>query len=115
MLALSVRPPFAQLIIDGIKKIENRTWVPRKYGEAILCQEIVIHQSGPNGAGLGIVNILEFLRPNDAIKKMPDQKEYISGPWCWVLRVQEKWDKPIPAKGKLGLWDWDGRKPQEAK
>jgi hypothetical protein len=42
MKVLSIKQPFASLIIEGIKDIENRTW---KLPEAIKGQRVLIHAS----------------------------------------------------------------------
>lgn len=43
MKAITIKQPWASLIVHGIKNIENRTWpCPKKY----LGQRVLIHSSG---------------------------------------------------------------------
>ena len=43
MKAITIKQPWASLIVHGIKDIENRTWsCPKKY----LGQRLLIHSSG---------------------------------------------------------------------
>jgi len=43
MKAITIKQPWASLIVHGIKDIENRTWpCPKKY----LGQRVLIHASG---------------------------------------------------------------------
>lgn len=45
MKAISIKQPWASLIVHGIKDIENRTWVcPKKY----IGQRVLIHASAKN-------------------------------------------------------------------
>lgn len=46
MKAISIKQPWASLIVHGIKDIENRTWAcPKKY----IGQRVLIHASGSHG------------------------------------------------------------------
>jgi activating signal cointegrator 1 len=33
--------------------------------------------------------------------------DYRPGRWAWLLDNIKRLDQPVPAKGKLGLWEWD--------
>ena len=35
--------------------------------------------------------------------------DYAPGRYAWILRDIKRLSKPIPAKGMLGLWEWDQR------
>lgn len=46
MKAITIKQPWASLIVHGIKDIENRTWTcPKKY----IGQRVLIHASGSHG------------------------------------------------------------------
>lgn len=32
---------------------------------------------------------------------------YANGRWAWILSDVKCFERPIPAKGSLGLWNWD--------
>jgi hypothetical protein len=40
--------------------------------------------------------------------------DFTPGRFAWILDDVRKLDEPIPAKGRQGLWDWDGA-PEEAR
>lgn len=127
MKALSVRQPWAWLIVSGCKDIENRSWVTSFRGR------IAIHASkkfstwewvratmlirfcrieGPMelfsgglpkkdeldfGAIVGTVEVVDCVTSSDS--------PWFAGPYGFALRKPFEC-KPIPAKGMLGLWEW---------
>lgn len=44
MKALSIRQPFAQLIVDGLKTIETRTWDTTYRGDLLICAAQNLHR-----------------------------------------------------------------------
>jgi len=150
MKAISVKQPWASLIVEGIKPIENRTWpCPEKY----IGQRVLIHASGKmdfanplsalndsqrlcfptpesrhkllddsttRSAIIGSVQIVDCVVNHHSIwaeKTNPievclngiplyhvTQKEGVI--YNWVLAHPIKFPEPIPAKGKLGFWDF---------
>ena len=127
MKALSIRQPWAALIITGKKTIEIRTWRPRRLE---LPQRILIHagkkvdrdflqefgmtEDLPRGALLGealITDILKYdtrdkwLEDLDRHKNPPDR--FQDGLYGFVLIDQKEYVKPIPWKGRLGFFDID--------
>lgn len=97
--ALSVRAPWAGLIVAGAKRIENRTWRTRHRGP------IWIHESGRDGRGLlGIATVVDVLPVDEARRRVPGQHRYTEGPWCWVLADPVPLPTPIPCPGALSLW-----------
>lgn len=99
MKALSVKPPWAELIISGKKKIENRNWKTNYRGK------LAIHECGENGRGIiGHVELVDILPWHEAEKQYPDQKQYIEGRYCWVMQNPVRLKEPIKAKGQLGLF-----------
>jgi len=97
MKALTLKPEFAEAVIYGPKRIENRSWGANVRGD------IAIHRGGKNGAILGVVEVIEVLSPEEALQKFPNQRENIFGPLCWVLDNVRKVD-PILCGGRLSLW-----------
>ena len=127
MKAISIKQPWASLIVHGIKDIENRTWMcPKKY----IGHRVLIHASlkGANFWNSPVVGrVDEFLReisksgtdwsnyPNGAIigsVKIVDCVQNHSSVWAekgvfnWVASDPILFDVPIPAKGKLSFWDY---------
>ena len=125
MKAITIKQPWASLIVDGVKDIENRTW-PTNYRGLVLVHSSkaididavykiscidgelarkVWHDLNdnkyPTGAIIGTVNII-------------DCYNYHTSPWAeigcynWVLANPVKFDKPIlNVKGKLSFWNYN--------
>lgn len=128
MKTLSVKNPWAWLICSGYKDVENRTWKTNYRGK------ILIHASLKwdchKGELCSILNVLEWdaipipnrmelsnhLTPSGAIIGEAEIIDIINnsksiwaaeGQYHWILKNQKLYDKPIPAKGSLGLWEFD--------
>lgn len=107
MKALTVRPEWADKIMSGEKRIENRSWGQNVRGE------IAIHSGRPVMQILGTVDVIDVIDKKEALERYPEQATFISGPLCWVLESPQKVN-PISCRGKLGLWSF-GVSPDEAK
>ena len=103
---LSVRQPWAELIIRGEKDVENRSWAT-KYRGALL-----VHASGrvdreamrahpletlPTGALVGVVDVV-------GCTKEVRSEWHIAGMHGWYLERPRRFVKPIPLRGALGLF-----------
>jgi len=128
MKAISIKQPYASLIVKGIKNIENRTWkCPEKY----IGKRILIHASARGYSKVGLTD----QQKEAAVAlwtKTPLKSRYFGaiigsavivdcvenhhsiwaekGVWNWVLANAVEFEHPIPAKGKLSFWDakyWD--------
>jgi hypothetical protein len=121
MKAITIRQPWAQLIIDGRKDVENRDWRTKHRGA------ILIHASTPShvdvseqtkcaafmrsrglgvpplipadarGAALGICFLLDCVCTSDS--------PWFTGGYGLVLSAPLKFEKPIAMKGALGIWE----------
>lgn len=137
MKAITIKQPFATLIVDGVKDVENRSWVlPKKYiGERVLIHasskifrmyqleldnDLIerLHRSGyetnrernfQTGAILGSAIITGCVTDSESVWAMPDHFHF-------TLAHAVRFPQPIPATGKLGFWDYDAIKaePEEA-
>lgn len=117
MKALTIKQPWASLIMSGAKKIENRSWAPPA---TLIDQRLVIHaglawdsdveladdfdggfteQSSPRGVALGTVRVVAVVTESD--------DPYFFGPFGWILEDPQPFDAPVPSRGSLGLWRWD--------
>lgn len=68
----------------------------------------------PRGAILGTVKLVECWRTQDAMVggERVHGMEYAVGNWepgryAWELGEINKFDTPVPAKGKQGWWSWE--------
>jgi len=103
MKTLSVRQPYAGLIVSGQKRIENRSWSTHYRGRFLIHPSGRGTGPGPRGAIIGSVELVDDLTPEEALRRFPGQAQHIFGPRCWVLAKPQPCE-PIPCKGKLNLW-----------
>lgn len=117
--ALSIRQPWADAIIHGTKRVENRTW-RRDTGDHALgwvwvhasagydkAGDLWMREQGlhipladvPRGALIGLAHF-------DLISNGPmgPADPWAFGPWCWCIGEVIALDEPVPCKGALGLW-----------
>lgn len=118
MKALSVRQPWAWLIVGGFKDIENRTWTPRS---TTVQDPLVIHASKAHdrageawvrkhfpriqvpgglahGALVGMAYLVGWCRDHSS----PWAE---AGLWHWILADPIKFTEPRPWPGELGLFE----------
>lgn len=129
MYVLSVRQPWAALIMAGLKDIENRTWTTRHRGllgihasqtRLPLADQArirhVLTRNGPRrtrrrialvldgelvyGALLGTVQLIDVCH-SDTCQCSPWHEEDAYG---WKLRKPTTFPRPRPMPGRLGLW-----------
>lgn len=130
MKVLSLTEPYATLIKNGIKTIETRSWKTKYRGK------LYIHASSTkipksfkdNKELMSLINIDELnygkiicscdlvdcIEMTDSfINQVKENKNeyisgiYASGRYAWILKNIEILDNPIPAKGHLGIWNYE--------
>ena len=117
MKVIVVRQPWAWLIVNGYKDIENRSWATKYTGP------LLIQASANLPPKRDLAEYCEFARKK-GVKKLPDHFEksgivgmvqlkacvthhrskWFEGPVGWVLSKPRKL-KFIPLKGQLRLFD----------
>lgn len=111
--ALSVRQPWAALILDGAKTVENRTWPTRWRGTLAIhagarpdpaAAELATTGVGstPLGAYLGAVELVDVHHDRDC--RIGCGHGAQPGVWHWVLRHPRRLAEPIPAPGQLRVY-----------
>ena len=123
---LTVRQPWAGLIMLGIKNIENRTWTTQYRGKLIIqasaqmydtdwmsarytCRKLNIKfpdgdmMLGKTGELLGAVTLTKILPALNTGEVGADWQ--IEMNYGWVLENPLPFPVTIQVKGKLGLWD----------
>ena len=111
MKALSIRQPYANLIADGKKKIEVRSWVPAR---GVIGQEFLVCSmkspgfgDGPFGSAICKVKLLVVREFNErdlaeaCIDAVPRLDRTL---FSWVLGAVTAVDH-FPVKGKQGFFN----------
>ncbi len=133
MKALSLHQPWASLIVLGVKRLETRAWQTEHTGHLLihasrtfppegrrLCRQAPIRsllaEAGfidecdlPRGALLGAVQLRRCQRTEeidlDALSDLDRVLgNFAPGRWVWYLEQPERFARPIPCRGKLGLF-----------
>lgn len=124
MKALSIRQPWAWLIVNGYKDVENRTWPTKFRGRIYVHAGRTFDYDGFNRLCMNPWRLLNGVDVNDwatqavyptrsAIIGEVDIMDCItksSSPWFqkpygFVLANPRAYDKPIPCKGALGFFE----------
>lgn len=116
MKALSIKQPYASLILAGRKTLEIRSWTTMTRGTIAVCSakapdkagELRMDCTGPLGMWLGwvdLVNVFPFephMAPEACIP-------FRAGLYAWELKnpVRLQLDLARPVKGQLGFFDLD--------
>ncbi|HZD66078.1 MAG TPA: ASCH domain-containing protein [Acidimicrobiales bacterium] len=112
MKALTVRQPWASLIMAGDKDVENRSFATTHRGrlaihaaarpdpEGLASHAHLLDSDYPLAAVLGTVVLVDVVRGHHSEWAIPDC-------WHWVLADPEPLADPVPLDGQQGLWDLD--------
>ena len=130
--ALTIKQPWASLLVAGIKTVENRSWTTAHRGPLAIhagaarernAAQMIVDCLGrdltpgerawwmldaelPQGQVLGVVDLLDVVPVEQTHE---GESPWAIGPWCW--RVRPGWQFKPHARptlaGKLGLWKWD--------
>ena len=126
MKVLSIKEPFATLIKDGIKIYETRSWKTNYRGEIYIHASLSLSKSErvestnkylkseiKPGFILCKCELVDCIPMTDEFIKYINKETseydyglYSEGRYAWKLKVLEVLDEPIPAKGKLGIWNY---------
>ena len=125
MKALTIKEPWASLIIEGYKKYEFRSWKTNYRGKILIHAGMSIEKEMlerfknydidvQKGMIIGEAELvdcikvtLEFQNELMKIDKTVYGRSNHAEDYAWKLENVVKYDKPIPAKGQLGLWNYE--------
>lgn len=135
MKALTISQPYASLIADGAKWVENRVWrtgyrgplaIHAGSGTQYLTKKELARY--PTGCVIAVADLVACVWLIDVRRLREATVEqlraahididallghrYTEGPWCWVLRNVRQIE-PVAARGSMGLWEWE--EPRERK
>lgn len=109
MKALSIHPVYVEAIIGGLKTVECRTWKTDYRGDILICSTAKKFKGTIPGHAQCIVtlaDIVPFTRKHLKAACM-NANDYRPGMYAWILE-NLRLIKPVPVKGKLSLWNYDG-------
>lgn len=126
---LSVRQPYASLLVKGIKDVENRSRRTsfrgtllihasakvhdvvsylRKQKEFTINEITILSTMGDVDDGNLFSAIVGSVDIVDCVQNHPSEWAE-KGQWHWVCANAKKFKYPIRnVKGKLGIWEWEG-------
>ena len=113
MRALTIRQPWSSLIVAGIKDVENRSWRTNHRGPLLIhagtgrdpvegwrVKEVARLADIPRGTLIGLVDVVGCVNDSPSRWARPAQ-------WHWELANARPLRRPIPLRGRLGLFDVD--------
>lgn len=133
MQALSIRQPWAHLIVRGFKKAEVRSWStpfrgrlaihtssakPTRADEEFVWNDPVLDAavgeiadsmaSLPRSAIVGFVDVVDCITGRQASRRLSKEERALTGgysgdDWLWMLERPQE-IRPVPIDGKLRLW-----------
>lgn len=127
MKVITIKQPFATLIMEGLKEYEFRTWKTNYRGRLLIHAGKGINQEAmkrfkhygfdyPSGCIIGSVTISDCIMIDEEARKMLSKKNPLvyhsvitHTEWKgygFQLENRKK-IKPIEINGKLGLWNYD--------
>lgn len=128
MKVISLLQPWATLIAIGAKQYETRSWKTPYRGPLLIHASKGKDRAGRklwNESSLGYPSLDELpfgkiicevslldVHPAEEIEPWLDDREaqygnYAPGRFAWKLQLVRRFRNPIPAKGSLGLWNFE--------
>lgn len=107
MKAISVKDPWAGMILHGEKLIETRTWKTNYRGDLLICVSKK-PASALSGFAVCVVNLIDC-RPMTDNDEVAAKCECYYGAYSWVLDNVRKIEM-FPVKGQLGLFNIENNK-----
>jgi hypothetical protein len=121
--SLSIIQPSGELIVTGIKNVENREWKTNKRGFIAIhastkydrnrfsfFSENFDYEIDPDevdyGAVIGFAEIIDVIDDQLVTKKT---EEWFEGRYGFVLENMIKLKKAVPIRGSMGLWKLKGK------
>ena len=124
MKVLTIKEPWATLIIEGYKKYEFRSWKTNYRGKILIHAGMSLEKdmlerfkdynlNCIKGAIIGEAEIVDCIlvdeKFNEELRKIDPVvygKSNHVEKYAWKLENIVKYDNPIYIKGKLGLWNF---------
>lgn len=125
MKVLTIREPWASLIVNGYKEYEFRSWKTNYRGKILIHAGLSFDASiakrfdkynlqYQKGVIIGEADLVDcilvddnFIRKLREINPIVYERSNHNETYSWKLENIKKYDKVIPATGKLGLWNFN--------
>lgn len=124
MKVLTIKEPWATLIVNGYKKYEFRSWKTNYRGKILIHAGLGIDKESlylfkdynleySRGEIIGEAEITDCILVDEKFNKELYQmnnlvyKHNHLGLYAWKLENIKKYNKKISVKGKLGLWNYE--------
>ena len=122
---ITIKEPWASLIIHGYKKYEFRSWKTNYRGKILIHAGMSLEKEYADkfkdynlkytkGAIIGEANLSDCILVDDEFNnKLLQLNPLVYGitnhkmTYAWKLDNVVMYDKPIYCRGKLGLWNFD--------
>lgn len=105
MKALSIKEPWAGMILAGLKHIETRTWSTNYRGDLLLCASKKPKDT-LSGYAFAIVELHNCRKMSITDEKLACCHIYDNA-YSWDLRNIRPLKKLVPVKGRLGIFNID--------
>lgn len=125
MKVLTIKEPWASLIINRYKEYEFRSWKTKYRGKILIHAGMSLEKDARErfkeynleyhkGAIIGEATITDCIlvdtKLNEELRKINPlvyaRSNHVET-YAWKLENIKKYDKPIYIKGKLGLWNYE--------
>ena len=131
MKALTIKEPWASLIIEEYKKYEFRSWKTKYRGKILIHAGLSIEKDMMErfkdynidinpGYIIGEATITDCILVDEefncelrSIDPVVYGRSNHTETYAWKLENVVKYDNPIPCKGKLGLWNYCEENPEK--
>lgn len=125
MKVLTIREPWASLIVNGYKEYEFRSWKTNYRGKILIHAGMGIDKEYLDrfkeydleygkGEIIGEAELVDCIKVSDEFQKEIFNKNSLvygsnnyDQKYAWKLINIKKYDKRIPTKGKLSLWEYE--------
>ncbi len=126
MKALTIKQPWATLIMQGDKRFEFRSWQTKYRGELLIHAGKNVDKEAlkrlakylpkelPYGKILGKVNLVDCVKVSPEFKEelLKENKDIYTESsfqekFGWQITDAEAFEEAIEAKGHLSLWEYD--------
>lgn len=122
---LTIREPWASLIVNGYKEYEFRNWKTNYRGKILIHSGIGFDKEYLDrfkeydleygkGEIIGEAELVDCIKVSDEFQKVLNNKNRLvygsnnyDQKYAWKLINIKKYNKRIPVKGKLSLWEYD--------